>query len=310
MASWRESTKKQYRTYLTRWKQFCAERNINWSNATVEQGIDFLANLFEQELSYSAINTARSALSVILTPKDGTSFGENRLVCRFLKGVFEIKPALPKYKKIWDVGQVLTYVRSLTLNSELSLKQLSHKLVMLLALLTGQRCQTIHKLNIQLMQKLPGKYIFTIGEKLKHTKPGTHQKPIELSSYADRDLCVVRHLDEYIHRTTSLRTDNSQLLISFIKTHNPVSKDTVARWIKEVLRDAGIDTNIYSSHSSRAAATSYGFAKGARLTEILEAAGWSNAQTFASYYQKPIVTDTLGTNIMQAFAAEAERDRV
>ena len=122
--------------------------------------------------------------------------------------------------------------------------------------------------------------------------------------------CVVRHLDEYIHRTTSLRTDNSQLLISFIKPHNPVSKDTVARWIKEVLRDAGIDTNIYSSHSSRAAATSYGFAKGARLTEILEAAGWSNAQTFASYYQKPIVTDTLGTNIMQAFAADAERDRV
>ncbi|CAB4017117.1 Transposon Tf2-6 poly [Paramuricea clavata] len=74
MASWRESTKKQYRTYLTRWEQFCAERNINWSNATVEQGIDFLANLFEQKLSYSAINTARSALSVILTPKDGTSF--------------------------------------------------------------------------------------------------------------------------------------------------------------------------------------------------------------------------------------------
>ncbi|CAB3991208.1 Hypothetical predicted protein [Paramuricea clavata] len=136
-----------------RWKQFCAERNINWSNATVEQGIDFLANLFEQKLSYSAINTARSALSVMLTPKDGTSFGENRLVCRFLKGEFEIKPALPKYKKIWDVEQVLTYVRSLTLNSELSLKQLSHKLVMLLALLTGQRCQTIHKL----MQELPGK---------------------------------------------------------------------------------------------------------------------------------------------------------
>jgi hypothetical protein len=210
MASWRESTKKQYRTYLTRWKQFCAERHINWANATVEQGIDFLANLFEQELSYSAINTARSALSVILTPKDGTSFGENRLVCRFLKGVFEIKPALPKYKKIWDVGQVLTYVRSLTLNSELSLKQLSHKLAMLLALLTGQRCQIIHKLIIQLMQKLPGKYIFTIGEKLKHTKPGTHQKPIELSSYADRDLCCSTF--GRIHSSDDITT-NRQLTI-------------------------------------------------------------------------------------------------
>lgn len=128
MASWREGTKKQYCTYLTKWKQFCTKRNINWSNAKVEQGIDFLAQLFEQGLSYSVINTARSALSVILTPQDGISFGENRLVCRFLKGVFEIKPALPKYKKIWDAGQVLIYLRSLTLNSELSLKQLTPKI--------------------------------------------------------------------------------------------------------------------------------------------------------------------------------------
>lgn len=305
MASWREGTKKQYCTYLDKWKRFCAERNINWLNATVEQGIDFLAQLFEQKLSYSAINTARSALSVILTSAGGPSFGENRLVSRFLKGVFETKPALPKYKRIWDAGKVLIYLRSLTLNAELSLKQLTRKLVMLLALLTGQRCQTIHKLDTQLMQKLPGKYVFTIGEKLKHTRPGTHQKPIEFMSYEDKDLCVVQHLDEYISRTTLMRENSSsQLLISFIKPYKPVSKDTVARWIKEVLRDAGIDTNTYSSHSSRAAATSYGFEKGTRITEILDAAGWSNARTFASYYHKPIVSETLGTSMMQAFAED------
>ncbi len=113
MASWREGTKKQYCTYLTKWKQFCDERDINWLDAEVEQGIDFLAYLFEQKLSYSAINSARSALSALLTPKDGMAFGEHRLVCRFLKGVFEIKPSLPKYMEIWDVGQVLTYLRSL-----------------------------------------------------------------------------------------------------------------------------------------------------------------------------------------------------
>ena len=106
---------------------------------------------------------------------------------------------------------------------------------MLLALLTRPRCQTIHNLDIQLMQKLPGKYVFTIGEKLKHARPGTHQRPIELMSYADKNLCVVQHLDEYIRRTTSIRANNSQLLISFIKPYNPVSKDTVARWIKQVL---------------------------------------------------------------------------
>ena len=64
------------------------------------------------------------------------------------------------------------------------------------------------------------------------------------------------------------------------------------RWIKEILRDAGIDTNTDTSHSSRAAATSYGFEKGTRIAEILDAAGSSDARTFASYYQKPVVRHT------------------
>jgi hypothetical protein len=168
----REGTKKQYGTYVTKWKQFCDERKINWLDAEVEQGIDFMAFLFEHRLSYSAINSARSALSALFTPKDGTEFREHRLVCRFLKGVFEIKPYLPRYMGIWEVGQMLTYLRSL--NVELTLKQLTHKLVMLLAILTGQRFQTLHKLDITLMQRLPEKFIFTIGTKLKHTRPGTH----------------------------------------------------------------------------------------------------------------------------------------
>lgn len=303
MASWREGTQKQYHNYLSQWQRFCLQRGIDCFNAEVKQGIDFLAYLFEKGLSYSAINTARSALSLILKSQDGITFGENRLVCRFLKGVFEIKPTIPKYSKIWDVGQVLTYLQSLNLNAEMSLKQLTHKLVMILALLTGQRCQTIHKLNIELMQKLPNKYVFTIGEKLKHTRPGTHQKPIELLGYTDRNLCVVQHLDEYLRRTVTLRCDISQLFVSFIKPHKAVSKDTIGRWIKEVLKDAGIDTKIYSSHSSRAASTSYSFETGAKLTDILQAAGWSNARTFALYYKKPIETRTLGNNIMQAFTA-------
>ena len=33
------------------------------------------------------------------------------------------------------------------------------------------------------MQELPDKYVFTIGEKLKTTKPGRHLEPIELVAY-------------------------------------------------------------------------------------------------------------------------------
>ena len=41
--------------------------------------------------------------------QDGENFGSNALVARFMKGVFIQRPALPRYKEIWDVSAVLKY---------------------------------------------------------------------------------------------------------------------------------------------------------------------------------------------------------
>ena len=57
MASWRTGTTKQYEVYLKRWEQFCQSQGINRFDASVENGIDFLATLFTSGLGYSAINT-------------------------------------------------------------------------------------------------------------------------------------------------------------------------------------------------------------------------------------------------------------
>ncbi len=109
--------------------------------------------LYESGLSYSAINTARSSLSSILPTENGITFGDHPLVCRTMKGIFELRPALPKYSQIWDVSEVLEYLKSLVIPTALSLKQLTLKLTMLLCLLTGQRCQTVHSIDINHMQK-------------------------------------------------------------------------------------------------------------------------------------------------------------
>ena len=62
------------------------------------------------------------------------------LVRRFVKGVFEIKPVLLKYKEIWDIGKVLNYLKLISMTQELSLKQVTHKDVRFLALIMAQRC--------------------------------------------------------------------------------------------------------------------------------------------------------------------------
>ena len=60
-----------------------------------------------------------------------------------------MKPALPKYSNAWNVNVVFNYLELL---HKLTLKELSQKLAMLLALLSGQRCQTILKLSLSSMK--------------------------------------------------------------------------------------------------------------------------------------------------------------
>lgn len=159
----------------------------------------------------------------------------------------------------------------------------------LLALLSGQRCQTIHLLRIDHMIVEENQYIFHIRDKVKQTRVGTHIAPLVFQSYTiDQHLCPVLHLRDYLKRTEALRNNASQLLISFIKPHNPVSRDTVSRWIKLTLQKAGIDISIFKSHSVRAASSSCLAEHNLSLGDILMSAGWSNESTFQQFYHKPI----------------------
>lgn len=100
MVSWCSGTSKQYQTYLKRWKKYCQSKRLGKFEATVENGIYFLATLFSAGLGYRAINTARSALSSVLVLPYKITFGSHPLVARFLKGVCKIKPSLPHYSRI------------------------------------------------------------------------------------------------------------------------------------------------------------------------------------------------------------------
>ena len=109
-----------------------------------------------------------------LSLPDGGTFGTNPLVCRLLKGVFQLKPSLPRYNTIWDVKTVLKHLSTLHSPQNLSLKNLTLKTTMLLALLSGQRSQTLQSLSIRNMELDHNKCVFTIDKLLKTTKPGKH----------------------------------------------------------------------------------------------------------------------------------------
>ena len=244
--------------------------------------------MYDNGLGYSALNTARSALSTIISLQGNKSFGDHPLVTRLLKGVFNTRPTLPKYTVVWDVNTVLDHLKTLHPPKSLSLKDLTLKLIMLLALLSGQRCQTLHALNIKDMYITENNVEFIITDLLKTSKPGKQNTKVEFRPYdKDPSLCAVSYLTEYLTRTKKLRMDR-KLLISYQKPHKAVSKDTVGRWLKMGLKAAGIDTSIFGAHSTRAASTSAADSHMVPITTIMECAGWSSENTFMKFYRKPI----------------------
>ena len=58
LCAWRDGTKKQYRTYISKWENYCFSKGISPVSATVAQGINFLAELVKSGVGYSGVNTA------------------------------------------------------------------------------------------------------------------------------------------------------------------------------------------------------------------------------------------------------------
>ena len=135
-------TRRCYATYLKRWFSYCEAKSVSVLSPHISQVLTFLSFLVDQGGSYGQLCMARSALSLLLSPcGSDLSWGRMPIVKRYIKGVFEQKPVLPKVYTIWDVRDVFDYIRSLPTPRELTLKVLSHNLALLLGLLSGgQRC--------------------------------------------------------------------------------------------------------------------------------------------------------------------------
>ena len=68
---------------------------------------------------------------------------------------------------------------------------------------------------------------------LKTSRPGKHLGTIEIKAFtANKAICPVNVLEEYVARTLPLRKDTPQLILSYKKPHKPVSSETIGNWIK------------------------------------------------------------------------------
>ena len=136
---------------------------------------------------------------------------------RLVKGVFQTRPSLPRYQNTWDTNKVLQHLKTFPCLQQINLRDLTYKLTMLCALVTGQRCQSLHLINLDTMEKSSSSYRFVINALVKQSAPGRAQPVLVLPKYVeDKSLCVYSVLEEYVQHTHTLRNNESQLFISFV----------------------------------------------------------------------------------------------
>ena len=170
--------------------------------------------------------------------------------------------------------------------------QLTLETAALLTILGGRRIHTLHIVSVIHMDQSPDKVIFHIIGLTKCSKPTRPNQPIIYRAYAEDELlCPVKCMCLCIYLTERSKTitqNFTEFFITFGKPHHPASKDTLARWVKEVMENSGIDTEIFKPHSASVASTSAAYKVDMPLQEVLKKGQWANVGTFFKYYFRKI----------------------
>ena len=283
------------KNYETSWKIFvswCQQRNLDPIRCSIASVTDFLTERFQEDkLQYKTMNNYRSAISTFHQKIDNYKVGQHPVITQLLKAMSKERPSNPKASAVWDVDLVIDHYRAIE-NQHLSLTQLTHKAVMLLALVAIPRASELHLLNTQHMIQKHDHIIFQLIGNLKHTKQGKPNKPLIINAFApDENICPMKTVMLYLQKTKEYRTEqNSQVFLTTVKPHKPARKATIASWILKELGKVGVDTSQYTAHSTRASSSSKVDQKGTPREIILERGNWKGASVWERYYHKPIHT--------------------
>ena len=300
LKNWRLNTQKTYKSIIKDWFSFAFVNDYCLFNPSIGEGLNYITYLFDKGVSFNRLCTIRAALSAFIFVN--IDFGNHSMVKKYFKGLFNLNPSFTVKSKIanWDANIVLSLLKDWYPYDDLSLKQISLKLAFLLAILSGQRVQTICNILISNIVFEEDKCIIFFTNLLKHTRKGFQQEPITLLKFTNLNLCVVNLIKVYLEKTKTIRNGTDKLLLSFQKPHKAISTETLSRWLKLIISLSGIDikSKNIKAHSTRSQATSIAAWTGMSVTTIMKAAGWSRQTTFTKFYKKRI-TENLGQAVLE-----------
>lgn len=294
-----EGTLKQYTGCYKKYWNFCRINDMEPLDYSLDKYLTFLTEEFRAGLSYSVLNSYRSALNLIFNP---INENDGKVIARLLKGVYNTKPSMPKYAAIWNPEPVLRFLETWYPLESLSLENLTHKLVTLMALVSASRVQTLSKIRRDNILRQSEGIEIRIVDCIKTSGPNRLQPLLVFPYFRQKpELCVASTIDFYMEKTRQFARQQDSLILTHKKPFNAATSQTISRWIKNTLRLGGIDTSKFSSHSVRHASTSSALRAGVNIEIIKRTAGWSpGSSTFFKFYNRPLCQsgDTFARSII------------
>lgn len=134
---------------------------------------------------------------------------------------FQQKPTKAKIHA-WDVKKVLSYIIGMEHNKDLSMKEISIKLCMLMA----SRSSEIYKFDIENMNITEDEIMFILKDLTKSRRVRESPISVKFTKYEKHPkLDIISCTMEYLEKTKIIRAEEKQLSVSFLnrtKQLNPV----------------------------------------------------------------------------------------
>ena len=293
--------------------------------ASAQLVLDFLQDRLDLGLAFSTLRGYLAAIDACHLGVAGKRLSKIPEVVQFMHGVDHLRPVTRSLFPAWDLQVVLEGLCKAPFEpiGGTSLKHLSFKTALLLALSTAKRVSDLHALSVSLdcMRFLNNDSKVLLKPHLGFVPKNrvVPREPVVLTAFhpppfateEDRRLhclCPVRALKAYCDRTVDSRSTSQLFVVMNARQRKAVSKPTLSSWLVDAIRlaytQAGAEVPAaLKAHSTRGVSTSWALSKGVSIDEICAAANWSSPSTFATYYHLDVAPSAVAHTVLGAAAS-------
>ncbi|XP_038139793.1 uncharacterized protein LOC119782750, partial [Cyprinodon tularosa] len=312
------STRNLYGSKWGLFERWCLERDYVPFQCSVPAILSFLQELIDKGKAFSTVKVYLAAIAACHIGFGDKTASQHPLVCRFMKGARRLLPVSRPLLPPWDLSVVLEGLKGPPFEPLLgsSLKHLSLKTVLLLALASAKRVSDIHALSVSpACTRFDPEYTRMVLKPNPAFVPKVvgSCSPIELAAFAAppgerraHTLCPVRAVRSYMDRTQSFRMSD-QLFVSWAEPRKgqPITKQRLAHWVVEAIALAYGSRGLQPpaglrAHSTRGMAASWALFRGVSVQDICSAANWSSPLTFVRFYMLDVSGPCVASAVLES----------